>query len=271
MVIVFVRVALREQNRKRWPFAFHRQETCFPTPTKTMMSHATFILPDPVLFWPNTRPVPDTPPKRVEYKQGHARFTPSADEAEAIATLRAKEPEAMDRLVRDQYHRIYGTILRLVYDPDEAQSLVQETFLQAFRSLDTFRGHSKVSTWIYGIAMNVTRDHLRKKTRHRRVLSERHIDWLQPHFTWQGTHTERYTTWDPERMMEKRERVRLVREAIDQLPERYRVVLTMRDLDELSTTEVAEALSMSEGSVRVRLHRARNALRKLLAPHFARG
>ncbi len=235
-----------------------------------MTPHATFILPDSVLIHSTDRPVPHTPRKRVEQKQARPRFIPSPEEAKTIAALRAKDPDALDRLVREQCHRIYRAILRLVRDPDEAESLVQETFLQAFRSLDAFRGHSKVSTWIYGIAMNVTRDHLRKKTRNRRVLSERHIDWLQPHFTWQGTHTEHYTTWNPERMMEKRERVRLVREAIDQLPERYRVVLTMRDLDELSTTEVAEALSISEGSVRVRLHRARNALRKLLAPHFAR-
>ena len=231
-----------------------------------MTSQAAFTLPDPALL----RPLTPTPRPWVEQKQTRPRFVPSTEEAEAIATLQAKDPEAMERLVHDHAHRIYGAILRLVHDPDEAQSLVQETFLQAFRSLDAFRGHSKVSTWLYGIAMNVTRDHLRKKTRQRRVLSEQHLAWLQPYYTWRGTHAER-AAWDPERMMEKRERARLVREAIDQLPERYRIVLTMRDLEELSTAEVAEALSISEGSVRVRLHRARNALRKLLAPHLEFG
>ncbi len=234
-----------------------------------MTPHATFILPDPVLIHSIDRPVPHTPRKRVEQKQARPRFIPSPEEAKTIAALRAKDPDALDCLVREQCPRIYRAILRLVRDPDEAGSLVQETFLQAFRSLDAFRGHSKVSTWIYGIAMNVTHDHLRKKTRRRQVLSERDIDELQPHFTWRGTHTERYTAWDPAIMMEQRERVNMVREAVNRLPERYRVVLTMRDLEELSTTEVAEALSISEGSVRVRLHRARNALRKLLAPHFA--
>ena len=231
-----------------------------------MMSHALSLPLDAVLTRPS---VPHPPRTWAEPKQGRPRFIPSAEEANAIAALRAKDPEALDCLVREQSHRIYGAVLRLVHDPDEARSLVQETFLQAFRSVGAFRGHSKVSTWIYGIAMNVTRDHLRKKAQQRRVLSERHIGWLQPHFTWRGAHAERYTAWDPEIMMEKRERRNLVREAIDELPERYRVVLTMRDLQELSTAEVAEVLSISEGSVRVRLHRARNALRRLLAPHFA--
>ena len=228
-----------------------------------MTAQATFTLPDPVLL----RPVSPSP--RAKKKQTRPRFVPNAEETATLATLKARDPEAMNCLVREQCHLVYSAILRLVRDPDETKSLVQETFLQAFRSLDAFRGHSKISTWLYGIAMNVTRDYLRKKTRQRRVLSKRHIDWLQPYFTWQGRHAEQVTAWDPERMMEKRERMRLVREAINQLPERYRVVLTMRDLDELSTSEVAEALSISEGSVRVRLHRARNALRKLLAPHFA--
>ncbi len=234
-----------------------------------MMSHAISFRPDPMLLRSNARPVPQTPREGGEQKPARPRFIPSAKETQTIAALRANDPEALDRLVRDQGHRIYGGILRLVRDPDEARNLVQETFLQAFRSLDAFRGHARVSTWLYGIAMNVTRSHLRKKVQHRRALSERDIDWLQPHFTWRGTHAERYPPWDPEIMMEKRERAHMVREAIDRLPERYRVVLMMRDLEELSTAEVAEALSISEGNVRVRLHRARNTIRTLLAPHFA--
>ena len=232
------------------------------------MSHAISLRPDPVLNWPKARPVARVPRNGSEQKQAHARFIPSAEEAQAIEALRARDPDALDRLVRDQCQRIYGAILRLVRDPDEAGSLVQETFLQALHSLDAFRGQAKVSTWLYGIAMNVTRTYLRKKIQHRRVLSERDIDWLQPHFTWRGTHAERYTDWDPEIMLEKRERAHMVRQAIDRLPERYRVVLVMRDLEELSTAEVAEALSISEGNVRVRLHRARNTIRTLLAPHL---
>ena len=233
-----------------------------------MISPALSFHTDPMLLRPKARSVPRLPRKRAEQKQTAPRFIPSAEDAEAIAALRAKDPEALDRLVREQWHRIYGAILRLVRDSDAAGSLVQETFLQALRSLDAYRGHARISTWLYGIAMNVTRTYLRKTIQHRRVLSEKEIEWLQPQFTWRGTHAERYTDWDPEIMMEKRERARLLHEAIDRLPERYRIVLVMRDLEELSTAEVAEALSISEGNVRVRLHRARNTIRALLAPHL---
>ena len=234
-----------------------------------MISNTLTLPLNPALLRPKTQPVEHLPRRKVEQKQAPHRFIPSAEEARTITALKAKEPAALDRLVRDHSQRIFGAILRLVRDADEAASLVQETFLQALRSLDAFRGQAKVSTWLYGIAMNVTRAHLRRKIQHRRVLSEQEIDWLQPEFTWRGTHAERYTDWDPEVMIEKQERAALLRKAIDRLPERYRVVLVMRDLEELSTTEVAEALSISEGNVRVRLHRARNTVRALLASHLA--
>ena len=233
-----------------------------------MMSQAPSLAQPAPLLRPHARPALRSPRKQVEEKQVRARFVPSVQEAEAIAALKARDPQALEHLVRDHCHWIYGAILRIVRNPDDAQSLVQETFFQAFKSLDAFRGHAKISTWIYGIAMNVTLSHLRKKTRQRQVLSEKEIDWLQPQFTWRGTHAERYPAWNPEARMEKQERVTMVRAAIDQLPDRLRVVLIMRDLEELSTEEVAEALSISEGNVRVRLHRARNALRKLLALDF---
>ena len=221
---------------------------------------------NPVLLRP--QPFPRPVRKRVERKQTAFRSIPRAKDAEDPDALRAKDPEALDRLVREQWHRIYAAILRLVRDPDAAGSLVQETFLQALRSLDTFRGHARVSTWLYGIAMNVASNYLRSVIQHRRLLSEREIEWLQPRFTRRGTHATRYTDWDPEISMEKRERARLLHEAIDQLPERYRVILVLRDFEDLSTAEVAEALSISEGNVRVRLHRARNTVRALLNPHF---
>jgi RNA polymerase sigma-70 factor (ECF subfamily) len=230
------------------------------------MSHPLTCSLDPAMIRPSSRPVARSPRLPAASKEVALRYIPTTEETNTIRALQVRDREAMDHLVRDQCHRIYAAIFRLVRDPDEARSLVQETFLQAFRSLGSFRGHAKVSTWLYGIAMNVTSSYLRKKKRHRRVLSEQDIDLLQPSFTRSGAHAERYVTWNPERLMEKRERKHLVREAIDQLPEPYRVVLVMRDLEELSTTEVAAALSISEGNVRIRLHRARNAVRKLLAP-----
>jgi RNA polymerase sigma-70 factor (ECF subfamily) len=184
-----------------------------------------------------------------------------------IDALRARDPEALEWMVRQYSARLYRFIFRIVQQPDDAQGLLQEIFLQALRSLPTFQGQSKLSTWLYSIASNVTFAHLRKAQRNR-VLSEAEIERLQPRFTQDGQHVEGYPSWNPETSLERQERVRIVHRALDRLPEKYREVVVVRDLEERSTKEAAEILGISEANVRVRLHRARNALRTLLEPHF---
>ncbi len=201
--------------------------------------------------------------EKVKASSVRVRYVPSADEACEIEALRRGDPEAMDRLVRLHSDLLYGAIIRLVRDPDQTQSLVQETFLQALRGIHTFRARSKLSTWLYSIAMNVTRGYL-KKARRYEVLSEEEIEQLQPHFTAWGRHAEPQAPWNPEAVVEQHERARIVRKAIDRLPESYRMIVTLRDMEELSTAEVAQVLGISAGNVRVRLHRARNVLRQRL-------
>ena len=161
---------------------------------------------------------------------------------------------------------MFRMINRIVRDEDEAQSILQETFLQAYQRMGTFRGESKVSTWLFAIGLNLARASLRKKKRFD-TLDEAGIDRLQPVFK-AGMPTQRAADWNPEKLAELSERRELVREAIQQLPEDYAMVVTLRDIDEMSTTEVAEMLNISEGAVRVRLHRARQALRKLLEKYI---
>ena len=102
------------------------------------------------------------------------------------------------------------------------------------------------------------------------MLEEADIERLQPPFRL-GMYVERYARWSPERLAELDERRRLVRQAIDRLPDDYRLVVILRDIEELSTAEAARVLELSEGAVRVRLHRARQALRALLDTHFGTG
>lgn len=176
------------------------------------------------------------------------------------------DAQAFEQLVQQESPRLFRMIMRIVRDEDEAQSVMQETYLQAYKRLDTFRREAKFSTWLYAIGLNLARASLRKSKRYD-TLEEESIDRLQPGFS-NGMFTDNVEAWNPQKMAERSERKRLVHEAIDKLPADYRTVLTLRDIEELSTLEVAQVLDISEGAVRVRLHRARQALRKILDQYF---
>ena len=206
----------------------------------------------------------------AEHQSAHRGTTISPD-AHArrpvdVDALLAGDRAEFDRLVRQESPRLFRVIVRIVRDEDEARSVMQETYLQAYQRLDTFRRESKFTTWLYAIGINLARASLRK-TRRYNTLEEADIERLQPSFN-KGMYVQKYKNWDPQKLAELSDRRRLVREAIDQLPPTYREVVILRDLEQLSTAEAARVLEISEGALRVRLHRARQALRALLEPHF---
>ena len=184
-----------------------------------------------------------------------------------LDTLLAGDKAAFEKVILKESPRLFRMIMRIVQDEDEARSVMQETFLQAYKRLSTFRRESKFSTWLYAIGLNLARASLRKLKRFD-TLDEEAIDRMQPVFS-NGMYADSYERWNPQKIAEKQERKDLVHKAIDQLPADYRSIVTLRDIEELSTSEVAEILEISEGAVRVRLHRARQALRKLLDQYFS--
>lgn len=171
-----------------------------------------------------------------------------------------------ERMVMQESPRLFRVIVRMLGDDDEARSVVQETFLQAFQRLDTFRGDSKFTTWLYAIGINLARGVLRKAGRHS-SLDEHDLDRMQPSFN-RGMFAETVQPWSPYRSAELADRKQIVHKAISRLPADYRTVVTLRDIQEYSTKEVAGMLGISRGAVRVRLHRARQALRSMLDGHF---
>ena len=183
-----------------------------------------------------------------------------------LDALLAGDKAAFEKVVLKESPRLYRMIMRIVQDEEEARSVMQETFLQAYKRLSTFRRESKFSTWLYAIGLNLARASLRKLKRFD-TLDEETIQRMQPTFS-NGMFAESYESWNPQKIAEKAERKDIVHKAISQLPDDYRAIVTLRDIEELSTTEVAEILDISEGAVRVRLHRARNALRKILDQYF---
>lgn len=203
-----------------------------------------------------------TDTKRRQPRPGQDKLQPDLDK------LLAGDPEAFALLVKAESERLFRVIRRFVSDDDEARSVMQETFLQAFERRHTFRRESKFTTWLYAIGINLARGVARKSARVS-TLTEADFERLQPDFASNGMPSGAVKSWNPARMLESRERTALVHGAIDRLPEDYRLVVTLRDIEELPTADVAKVLQISEGAVRVRLHRARQALRALLSEHFS--
>ena len=158
---------------------------------------------------------------------------------------------------------------RIVRHDEDAQDVVQEAFLSAFRAIDRFEGQGRLSTWLHRIVVNSALMKLRSRKRR----PERPIEDFLPEFLDDGHHVDPPVAWQ-EGALEKLERAETrtkVRELIDQLPEDYRTVLMLRDIEELDTRETAQLLGITPNAAKIRLHRARIALRELLDPFMRSG
>jgi len=190
----------------------------------------------------------------------------SEGDSQLLEGLRRGDDAAYEELVRSQGGRLLAVTRRILGDEDDARDAVQEAFLSAFRSIDRFQGGSLVSTWLHRIAVNAAL----MKLRSRRRRPEDPIDDLLPKYLDDGHPAQPAVPWKSlsDAQLIRAETREQVRAAIDRLPEGYRTVLVLRDIEELDTAEVAESLGMSKNAVKTRLHRARQALRGLLEPEL---
>jgi RNA polymerase sigma-70 factor (ECF subfamily) len=187
---------------------------------------------------------------------------PSAD-AELLARLRAGEESAFETLVRAYGGRMLAVARRFFQDEADARDAVQDGFLAAFRAIKSFEGGSRLSTWLHRIVVNAAL----MKLRSRRRRPEEPIEELLPRFDEEGHFAGEVRGWEPaacEALVERRETRAMVRRCIDRLPESYRTVLLLRDIEERDTDETAALLGISRQAVKTRLHRARQALRALV-------
>jgi RNA polymerase sigma-70 factor, ECF subfamily len=191
-----------------------------------------------------------------------------AHEAEAalLARLRAGSDDAFETLVRTTSPRLLAVARRIVGSEDDARDVLQDAYLSAFRSLDRFAGDAKLSTWLHRIVVNMAL--MRLRTRRRRP--EEPIEPMLPAYLEDGHQVHQPVEWREgvDVLMERAELKAYVRAQIDRLPENYRTVLLLRDIEELNTPETANVMSISENAVKIRLHRARQALRALLDERF---
>jgi RNA polymerase sigma-70 factor (ECF subfamily) len=176
--------------------------------------------------------------------------------------LRDGDPAMFEAIVRTHGGRLLAVARRILRDEDQAREAVQEAFISAFRARQQFNAASRLSTWLHRIAVNAALMRLRSARRH----PEESLDSYLPAFEADGHHRERFQSpAEPADAILAREETRArVRAAIDRLPESYRVVLLLRDIEELDTDETARMLGLTPNAVKIRLHRARMALRTLL-------
>lgn len=178
------------------------------------------------------------------------------DEKHILTRARRGETAAFEELVRLYEKRVYAVALRSSGNPEDAADIVQEVFLRAWRSIESFRGDSGLSTWLFRITMNLCVDH----ARHKHAQPQ-----TQPIVT--DDETERPLpdpAPTPEEHLDNRELGRELAAALEEISEEHRRIVLLRDVSGMSYTEIAEVLEISEGTVKSRLSRARIALRKVL-------
>jgi RNA polymerase sigma-70 factor (ECF subfamily) len=201
---------------------------------------------------------------------GSAMSTLEAPEEVALlAGLRAGDESAFERLVRSSTGRLLATARRILDNEDDARDAVQDAFLSAFRALGSFEGNARLSTWLHRIVVNAALAKLRRRQR----KPERSIDDFLPKYLADGHQADPAVEWrEPAEVALQHDETRaIVRQAIDELPETYRTVLLLRDIEGVDTDETARLLGVTVAVVKTRLHRARQALRTILDPHFRGG
>jgi RNA polymerase sigma-70 factor, ECF subfamily len=189
---------------------------------------------------------------------------PDLDEAALARGIRDGDARAFEQVVKTYGGRLLAVTRRILRDEEAARDAVQEAFISAFKARRQFNADARVSTWLHRIAVNAALMKLRSSKR----KAEEPIEGLLPSFNNDGHHAERFAAWEEpaDVRVGRRETAEAVRHAIDQLPESYRTVLLLRDIEGLDTEETAKMLGVTANAVKIRLHRARMALRTLIAP-----
>jgi RNA polymerase sigma-70 factor, ECF subfamily len=188
----------------------------------------------------------------------------AVDDIELLRVAREGDATAFDALIRRHDRFLYRVARSILLDDYEAEDVVQETFIKAFKALVDFRGEASLSTWLTRIALN---EALARKRRRRATVE---LEALQQPANAQIEPSAMIASaQDPEVAAAQHQLRKLLERAIDRLPDSLRTVFVMRDVEELSTAEAARLLELGEPTVKTRLHRARRMLREILGDQVA--
>lgn len=190
----------------------------------------------------------------------------SFDEGERVARAKSGDAQAFSELVLQYERKIYRLAKHITQNDEDAEDVLQETFLKAYEHLNNFQGNSKFYTWIVRIAVNESLMKLRKRKGDRTVPLDEPVD------TGEEMVTREIAVWEdnPEQRYSREEMQQILDQAVESLKPDFRTVFILRDIEELSTEETAETLGISIPAVKSRLLRARLALREKLTRQFKR-
>jgi RNA polymerase sigma-70 factor, ECF subfamily len=178
----------------------------------------------------------------------------------------AGRPPTVEQVFRDYAPRIYNLALRMLGNEADAEDVTQDVLLQLVRKLDTFRGESAFPTWLHRITVNAALAYRRKRA----SREQHHVHDPLDSFLDEGKHAAPVRNWwiQPDKVAVDRETQGLIEKAIAALPEIYRDVYVLADVEGLANSQIADMLGLSVSAVKSRLHRARLLMRNALAPHF---
>ena len=191
----------------------------------------------------------------------------SVSDEELVARARAKDFGAFEQLLDRYEDKIFRLAYRFVRNESEAKEILQDTFLSIWRKLDTFKGDAQFGSWLYRVAANTALMRLRSQRRHPEISTEElPVGYLDNY----GQVPSVGENWSkrPDDELQSEELRRHIQTSVDALPEIYRTVFLLRDVEGLSTEETGEILSISVPTVKTRLHRARIALRDAITQYF---
>jgi RNA polymerase sigma-70 factor (ECF subfamily) len=184
------------------------------------------------------------------------------NEARFIERLRARDEHAFNQLVRQYERRVYGLLLRLIGRRDEAEDLAQEVFVQVFKAIGAFRGEAKLSTWIFRIAVNLSKNRTKYLAR-RRADSQDRFEGIGEEVPLDGARDGALcAVARPDELVSGMQLEAIVERAIAALEPEFREVLILRDVEDMTYEEIAEITALADGTVKSRIHRARAQLKQ---------
>lgn len=186
----------------------------------------------------------------------------SLDDETLVRRCQHGDSEAMSCLIIKYQDRVYNTILKICSNRDDAAELTQDTFVKVLESIGTFRGKSSFYTWLFRVAVNLTLNHCRRRFK----LSPVSLDATHENVEKQREPLAAMLAAgerdNPALIVQQKELIERVIESIGRLPEEYRVILILRDIEQMNYAQIAEVLDIEYGTVKSRLSRARSALRQ---------
>ncbi len=210
-----------------------------------------------------TEPVADATFLAVMHGQNGENMSKKTD-AELVEDLKRGDTKAFTELVDRHHAKVYQLALKLTRNETDAEDVMQETFLRVYNRIGTFRGEAAFSSWLYRIAANASFAKLGERRKHEHA----DLDDVYPEFDHSSAQPPNDWSKQPDSVFLSKEALGLLDKAISELPEDFRIVVILRDIQGLSNAQVADILDLTVAAVKSRLHRARLYLRKKLSEYF---